>query len=68
MFVIDVSGGGDIPRKRGPGIIRADLLIVNKSDLAPHVGVDLALMQREAERGAERPARAAHKLPYRRGS
>ena len=49
MFVIDVSGGGDIPRKRGPGIVRADLLIINKSDLAPHVGVDLALMRREAE-------------------
>ena len=49
MFVIDVSGGGDIPRKRGPGIVRADLLIVNKCDLAPHVGVDLALMRREAE-------------------
>jgi urease accessory protein len=49
MFVIDVSGGDDIPRKRGPGIIRADLLVVNKSDLAPHVGVDLATMQREAE-------------------
>lgn len=49
MFVVDVSGGGDIPRKRGPGIIRADLLIINKSDLAPHVGVDLALMQKEAE-------------------
>ncbi len=49
LFVIDVSGGGDIPRKRGPGILRADLLIVNKSDLAPHVGVDLAAMRREAE-------------------
>ncbi len=49
LFVIDVSGGDDIPRKRGPGIIRADLLIINKSDLAPHVGVDLPAMQREAE-------------------
>ncbi len=49
MFVIDVSGGDDIPRKRGPGIVRADLLIINKSDLAPHVGVDLALMRKEAE-------------------
>lgn len=49
LFVIDVSGGGDIPRKRGPGVVRADLLIVNKSDLAPHVGVDLPAMQREAE-------------------
>ncbi len=49
LFVIDVSGGGDIPRKRGPGIVRADLLIINKSDLAPHVGVDLALMRKEAQ-------------------
>ena len=38
LFVIDVSGGGDIPRKRGPGIVRADLLIINKSDLAPMWG------------------------------
>jgi urease accessory protein len=48
MFVIDVAGGGDIPRKRGPGVIRADLLVVNKVDLAPFVGVDLAHMLTEA--------------------
>lgn len=48
MFVIDVSGGGDIPRKRGPGVVQADLLIVNKIDLAPHVGVDLDEMLKEA--------------------
>ncbi|XUM20927.1 urease accessory protein UreG [Bradyrhizobium oligotrophicum S58] len=48
MFVIDVAGGDDIPRKRGPGVIRADLLVINKVDLAPHVGVDVARMQREA--------------------
>jgi len=48
MFVIDVAGGGDIPRKRGPGVVQADLLIVNKVDLAPHVGVDLDLMLKEA--------------------
>ena len=48
MFVIDVAGGDDIPRKRGPGVIRADLLVINKVDLAPHVGVDLGRMQREA--------------------
>ncbi|WP_319028872.1 urease accessory protein UreG [Dietzia sp. PP-33] len=47
-FVIDVSGGGDIPRKRGPGVLRADVLIINKADLAPHVGVDLELMIAEA--------------------
>ncbi len=50
MFVIDVSGGGDIPRKRGPGVLRADLLVVNKADLAEHVGVDLGQMIAEAEK------------------
>ena len=48
MFVIDVAGGGDIPRKRGPGVIRADLLVINKVDLAPFVGVDLDRMLAEA--------------------
>jgi urease accessory protein len=48
MFVIDVAGGDDIPRKRGPGVIRSDLLVINKTDLAPHVGVDLDRMQNEA--------------------
>lgn len=48
IFVIDVAGGGDIPRKKGPGVIRCDLLVVNKIDLAPHVGVDLELMLAEA--------------------
>jgi len=48
MFVIDVAGGDDIPRKRGPGVIRSDLLVINKTDLAPHVGVDLPRMQAEA--------------------
>ena len=50
MFVIDVAGGDDIPRKRGPGLLRCDLLVVNKVDLAPHVGVELAPMLAEAER------------------
>jgi len=49
LFVIDVAGGDDIPRKRGPGVLRCDLLVVNKVDLAPHTGVDLALMLREAD-------------------
>jgi urease accessory protein len=49
LFVIDVAGGGDIPRKRGPGVVQCDLLIVNKTDLAPHVGVDLPRMVAEAE-------------------
>ena len=48
MFVIDVAGGDDIPRKRGPGVIRADLLVINKTDLAPYVGVNLDRMHAEA--------------------
>jgi urease accessory protein len=48
MFVIDVAGGDDIPRKGGPGIVRSDLLVVNKQDLAPHVGSDLDRMARDA--------------------
>lgn len=48
IFVIDVAGGDDIPRKRGPGVLRCDLLVVNKIDLAPHVGVDLGAMLNEA--------------------
>jgi len=49
MFVIDVAGGDDIPRKRGLGVLSCDLLIINKVDLAPYVGVDLPRMRREAE-------------------
>jgi urease accessory protein len=48
MFVIDVGGGDDIPRKRGPGVIRCDVLIINKTDLAPYVGVDLERMHEQA--------------------
>jgi urease accessory protein len=44
LFVLDVAGGGDVARKGGPGIGRADLLVVNKTDLAPHVGVDVEQM------------------------
>jgi urease accessory protein len=56
LYVIDVAGGEKIPRKGGPGITRSDLLIINKTDLAPHVGADLAVMARDAahQRG-ERP-------------
>ncbi|MFE7108679.1 urease accessory protein UreG [Streptomyces sp. NPDC057575] len=50
IFVIDVSSGDDIPRKGGPGITTADLLVINKTDLAPHVGADLATMAADAER------------------
>ncbi|MEZ5666030.1 MAG: urease accessory protein UreG [Alphaproteobacteria bacterium] len=48
LFVIDVAGGDDIPRKRGPGPTLCDLLVINKVDLAPHVGVDLDRMVAEA--------------------
>ncbi|MFB6556465.1 urease accessory protein UreG [Streptomyces sp. NPDC056405] len=49
IFVIDVAGGDDIPRKGGPGVTTADLLIVNKVDLAPYVGSDLARMAADAK-------------------
>ncbi len=48
VYVIDVSGGEKIPRKGGPGITRSDLLVINKIDLAPHVGADLGVMDRDA--------------------
>jgi urease accessory protein len=46
--VIDVAAGEEIPRKGGPGITRSDLLIINKTDLAPYVGADLGVMDRDA--------------------
>src|SRR5689334_7172252 len=49
IFVLDIAGGGDVARKGGPGIERADLLVVNKTDLAPHVGVDRDRMVADAE-------------------
>jgi len=49
IFVIDVAGGDDIPRKRGLGVIQCDLLVINKTDLAPYVNVDLERMTREAD-------------------
>ena len=48
IYVIDVSGGDKIPRKGGPGITQSDLLVINKTDLAPHVGADLAVMERDS--------------------
>jgi len=50
IYVIDTAAGQDIPRKRGPGVVRSDLLVVNKTDLAPHVGVDLALLEEDTRR------------------
>jgi len=47
LFVIDVAEGDDIPRKRGPGVVQCDLLVINKVDLAPYVGADVDLMLRE---------------------
>ena len=47
LFVIDAAGGDDIPRKKGPGIVRSDLLVINKIDLAPLVGADLDVMVRD---------------------
>ena len=57
IYVIDVAMGGDIPRKGGPAITRSDFLLINKTDLAPHVGVDLDVMQNDVEF-------ARNKLPY----
>ena len=50
IFVIDVAQGEKIPRKGGPGITRSDLLVINKTDLAPFVGADLSIMERDAHR------------------
>jgi urease accessory protein len=50
LFVIDVAGGDKVPRKGGPGVIRSDLLVVNKTDLASLVGADLGVMARDAAR------------------
>ena len=50
IYVIDVAGGDKVPRKGGPGITQSDLLVINKTDLAPHVGADLGVMDRDAKR------------------
>lgn len=50
LFVLDVSGGDKVPRKGGPGVTTSDLLVVNKTDLAPYVGADLEVMARDAHR------------------
>lgn len=56
IYVIDVSAGDKIPRKGGPGITRSDLLVINKTDLAPHVGADLSVMDRDSRKmRGERP-------------
>ncbi|MFZ1890045.1 MAG: urease accessory protein UreG [Candidatus Binataceae bacterium] len=56
IYVIDVAEGDKIPRKGGPGIMRSGLLVINKIDLAPYVGADLGVMERDAKRArGERP-------------
>lgn len=50
IFVIDVAEGDKIPRKGGPGITRSDLLVINKTDLAPYVGADLSVMERDSRK------------------
>jgi urease accessory protein len=50
IFVIDVAEGDKIPRKGGPGITRSDLLVINKIDLAPYVGADLSVMERDSKK------------------
>src|ERR1041385_4609122 len=50
IYVIDVAGGDKVPRKGGPEITQSDLLVINKIDLAPHVGADLAVMDRDAKK------------------
>ena len=53
IYVIDVAAGDKIPRKGGPGITKSDLLIINKTDLAPHVGASLEVMERDAKKMRE---------------
>jgi len=50
IYVLDVAGGDKTPRKQGPGLMNADLLVINKTDLAPYVGADLAVMRADSER------------------
>lgn len=50
LYVIDVAAGDKIPRKGGPGITKSDLLVINKIDLAPYVGADLSIMERDAQK------------------
>lgn len=65
IYVIDTAAGQDIPRKRGPGLTRSDLLVINKTDLAPHVGVDPDLL--EADARATRGSRPVVMVSLRQG-
>ena len=66
IFVLDVSGGDKVPRKGGPGVTTSDLLVINKTDLAPFVGASLEVMDRDADRRPRRPPGPVHLAP--RGS
>jgi len=55
IYVIDVAAGEKIPRKGGPGITKSDLFIINKTDLAPHVGANLEVMKQDTEQHAPQP-------------
>ena len=61
LYVIGVCQGEKIPRKGGPGITRSDLLVINKTDLAPHVGADLDVMEADTRRAARRAALRLHR-------
>ncbi|MCA0045318.1 urease accessory protein UreG [Celeribacter litoreus] len=65
IYVIDTAAGQDIPRKRGPGVTRSDLLVVNKIDLAPYVGVDPVLLEEDTKRA--RPSGAYVMASLRQG-
>ena len=62
-----MAGGDKIPRKRGPGLIRSDLLVINKVDLAPYVGASLEVMARDSDDPPPGPPVPVHQLPDRRG-
>ena len=66
IYVVDVAGGDKVPRKGGPGVTRSDLLVINKTDLAPHVGADLSVMERDATAIRQRQADRLHEPEDRR--
>ncbi|QYZ71575.1 urease accessory protein UreG [Neotabrizicola shimadae] len=67
IYVIDTAAGQDIPRKRGPGVTRSDLLVVNKIDLAPHVGVDVTLLEDDTRRARGARPYVMARLRHRHG-
>jgi len=67
IYVIDVAAGDDIPRKGGLGMLQADLLVVNKIDLAPHVGVDVTLLEDDTRRARGARPYVMARLRHRHG-